>query len=595
MGRPADPQTQYRVGLHATNGYTYARTVTPIIDPGSGKKKYRYPHWGAVDDGLRFFPGNEFWLATPGERALLIFPEDWDLSAANDFSGLRRRGRPARDGERQNRLYGDIWLLEQVATKTGVREDLEAVFHGNTEIVDDLPTLAMFPYLTGFTYNRVVNWQKIFKAPSSRDLTPSAMTRLAQAVTGQNRVDLLKLRSARTGKGELCAVGTTSRSACGDSLADIKWGKSEEGLALPQAAEVVVYSLSSHMPVHCRTFPGNIPDSRALDIILLELGRAGFKNPELLTDRGFENLGNLEKFISRSQPMIMRAKAGQKMVLKAIEGLGEFWGMPEGMSVDSDEEICHKQHEIDYQIKGPGGAAKKAKRLRLNLHLNPVRRSAELPGMNIALAEQEASLRELAGSGAPLKDPGSARSGHGYFKLAIGEGAGALKGYERDERKVARGRRLSGLFAILTHGLDFGAMRTYATYRPRDGQEKRCQQMKTQMAADRQGSWSENGKTGRLLILFVSLVLGSRARHVWGSASLRELFSSSLEALDEMRPIRCAEHPHKAMAMTPFAGSQVAICEAFGIPMPEGCAPVSKIPPRQKRKRGRPSKKKARG
>jgi hypothetical protein len=590
MGRPIDPQTKYRVRLHVTNGYIYASTVVPIIDPDTGKKRYRHLHWGTVDEGLRFKPGNEFWLASPEERSLLIFPEDWDLSAARDFTGMRRRGRPAYEGECQNRLYGDVWLLEQVALKTGIREDLESVFHGNSEMVDDLLTLAMFPYLTGYSYNRVANWQKIVKTPSSRDLTPSAITRITQAITEQNRVDLLRLRSARTSKAELCAVDTTSRSAYGDSLADIRWGRNKEGLALPQTTEVVVYSLTNHMPVYYRTFPGNIPDSRTLDIMLLELDRAGFKNPILITDRGFETLGNLEKCISRGQPMIMCAKTSQKEVMRAIEGLGQFTDRPEGMGVDPDRALYHGQYDVDYQSQRAGGPVKKARRLRLNLYLDPVRRGAELLDLNFALAEQEASLREILKSGGALKDPDASRRDHGHFNLAIDEATGILKSFARNERKVAKEKSLSGFFAILTHRLDYDAIRTYATYRLRDEQEKYYRQMKTDMVADKQRNWSEGGKTGRLLILFVSLILGSHVRHVWSGTDLRKLFSSSLEVLDEMRPIRCIEHPHKAKAMTPFVGSQIAICEAFGIPIPEGCAPVFPYSPKPKRKCGRPPK-----
>jgi len=60
--------------------------------------------------------------------------------------------------------------------------------------------------------------------------------------------------------------------------------------------------------------------------------------------------------------------------------------------------------------------------------------------------------------------------------------------------------------------------------------------MKDQMAADRQRNWSEDGKTGRLFVLFVSLILSSYVRHVWKSTGLRKKFASSLEILDEYAP-----------------------------------------------------------
>jgi hypothetical protein len=311
VGRPVDPNAQYRVKPHNNGGYTYASTQPPYLDPETGKKKYRYIHWGSVDESNKFTPCSAFFLASPEERARLIFPESWDMSEAEKFTELRAPGRPAYDGEDQNRFYGDMWLLEQIAMKTGIRQDLENVFDGNREIVNDIMTLAVFPYLTKFNYSRVARWQKVAAAPSSRELTPKAITLLTQSVTERHRMDLLRLRAARLGKDELCAVDSTSRSAYGRSLEDIRWGKNRERLPPEQALEVVVYTLSNHMPVYYRTFPGNMPDSRSLETILTDLEHAGFKDLVLITDRGYESLRNLEKYILRGQSTVMCVNTGQ--------------------------------------------------------------------------------------------------------------------------------------------------------------------------------------------------------------------------------------------------------------------------------------------
>ena len=79
-------------------------------------------------------------------------------------------------------------------------------------------------------------------------------------------------------------------------------------------------------------------------------------------------------------------------------------------------------------------------------------------------------------------------------------------------------------------------------------------------------------------------------RHIWKSTELFDLFSSSLEILDEMRPIRLIEHTNRTKAITPFVGKQVDICEAFGFAIPEGCAPAYTSRQKPKPKRGRPPK-----
>ena len=592
MPRPVDPIAQYRVKPHITHGYTYASTRLPQVDNKTGKKKYPYVHWGTIDENQKFIPGTLFYSATPEERSRLIFPEGWDISEAEKLAALQKSESPIiTNGKYQNRLYGDVWFLEQVATKTGIMQDLNTVFNGNREVVGDILTLAMFPYLTNYTYNRVARWQKITAAPSSRELIPKAITLFTQSITEQHRMELLKLRAARVGKDELCAVDSTGRSAYGDSLADIRWGKNKEGLPLAQTTEVVVYSLSSHMPVYYRTFPGNIPDSRSLNVILADLDYAGFEEIILITDRGYETLKNLEEYILRGQSMITCASVSRKEVAGAIQELGKFDVRPDGMTVDPDAKIYYKQFEIDYQVDGGAQGTKASDRLKLNLYFDPVRRSLELLELDITLTLQESALNELLESKSVMDVDATLKRDYCYYRIKYDPTTRVIESYELYEKKVAKARCLSGFFSIITHGLDFDAMTAFDNYCLRDEQEKYFQQMKTQMATDRQRNWSEEGKTGRLLILFVSLIMSSYVRYIWKSTRLSELFSSSLDIIDEMRPIRLIENTGEGNVITPFIGKQVDICEAFGFDIPKGCAPKNPTLQTPKRKRGRPPKK----
>ena len=590
MARPVDPSAQYRIKPHINGGHVYASTQPPYIDPDTGAKKYRYIHWGTVDESLKFMPGVQFYQSSPEERARLIFPEAWDMSEVKKLTGMREPGRPVYDGDDRNRFYGDVWLLEQIAIKTGIRKDMETVFDGNCEIVDDILTLAIFPYITNFNYSRVARWQNIVAAPSSRDLTPKVITLLTQSIGERHRMDLLRLRAARLGKDELCAVDSTSRSAYGWSLADIRWGKNRDRLPLEQTMEVVVYTLSSHMPVYYRTFPGNMPDSRSIETILKDLEHAGFKDLILITDRGYESMRNLEKYILRGQSMVMCAKTGQKDVAKAIKGLKEFSARPKEMAVDSEAMVYHVQFDIDYEVESTGQSAKKSDRLKLNLYFDPIRRGLDLMELDIALSFQETALNDLLKSKETLGDDAWIKREFRYYKVVYEPASRAIKSFERNEDKISKAQRFSGFFAIMTHGVDFDAMAAFRAYRLRDEQEKYFQQMKDQMSADRQRNWSEEGKTGRLLILFVSLILSSYVRHIWKSTKLRELFPSSLDVVDEMRSIRLIEHTNHAKSITPFVGAQVDICEAFGFDIPEGCAPAYISRQKPKRQRGRPPK-----
>ena len=206
------------------------------------------------------------------------------MSEAEKISGKRKPGRAAVECPDENRFYGDVRLLEQIAEAAGIRKDTLKTFDGNREMTDAVMTLAVYLLRGQGTYNQLSSWQRIAKAPFSKHLTSPYIIKLTQMITEQNQIDLLKLRAARLKSHELCAVDSTSRSAWGDSPADIHYGRNKDHLSLPQTLEVVVYTLDGHMPVYYRTFAGNTPDSRSLETILHDLDAAGFKDVVLIAD-----------------------------------------------------------------------------------------------------------------------------------------------------------------------------------------------------------------------------------------------------------------------------------------------------------------------
>ena len=546
MGRPPKPDSGYHVSIHKVGNYQYASTQPSSVGE-SGKKSYRHIHWGRLDENKKFIPGTEYILASPAERAKLIFPESWDLSELEKLSGARKQGRPAYDGDDRNRLYGAVWLLEQVADTTGLRKDLLEVFDNNEEIVNDIMTLAMYPLLSnGASYNRLQRYQRIYRFPSEREMTSDYITRLSQSITEQHRMDLFRLRAARLGKGAVLAVDSTSRSAYGHSLADIHWGKNKDHLPLKQTVEAVAYTLTEHMPVYYRSFPGNTPDSRGLQTILTDLRHAGFKDIILMTDQEME--------------------------------------------VDPESLIYYHQYNVDYEVKSKGKSTQKADRMKVNLYLDPVRRSEELVNLDADLKSQRTALEQMVAEEAICDDDATLKRIYSYYEIEYAPDTRKILSFTENMKKIQKARKFSGFFSLVTHKLDLTAMETFEHYTLRDEQEKYFHQMKGQMGFDKQQNWSEDGKQGRLLILFVALILSSYTKHIWKSTKLKKYFDSSLAVIDEMRPIRMIEHTGRARRITPFVGGQIDICEAFGFQIPPGCSPDYVSRKKEPKRRGRPKK-----
>jgi transposase len=333
-------------------------------------------------------------------------------------------------------------------------------------------------------------------------------------------------------------------------------------------------------------------DNCSLDTILSDLKFAGFKDLMFITDCGYETISNLEKMINSDYSLIMFAKIGQKEVAKIINDIQEFGISPEEMVINSELEIYYKQYDIDYRYIDNIDHQKHITRLVVNLYFDPIRRCNEIMALDQSIQNQKNELDNLFRKKSAMNQDTLKRDFF-YFKVVLDPEKNVIVSFKLNENKVNKCRKHSGFFSIITHGVDFDAKKTLQTYRIRDEQEKNFQQMKDQMVADRQQNWSEDGKTGRLFILFVTLIMGSYLRHIWKSTELKNKFSSSLEILDEMRSIRCIEHGGK-IRISPFIGAQVNICEEFGFSIPEGCCSLKNYSNQKpKRKRGRPPKDKS--
>jgi transposase len=403
-------------------------------------------------------------------------------------------------------------------------------------------------------------------------------------------MEFLKLRAARLGKDELCAVDSTSRSAYGDCLADIHYGRNKEGLPLEQTTEAVVYTLTNHMPIYYRTFPGNMNDSRSLSTMLADLDHAGFKDLILITDRGYESIQNLDQYILRGQKFISCAKISGSEISKAIKKITFLNGIPTNMNFDTEKEIYYKQLKSEHIVERLRRSQKVSNKLNINLYFDPYRHLEEIITLQKDIIFQQKSIEELIKSKTPIFNPVQMKKEHSYFNYVIHPKKNIIQSFILNDKKVSKLSDQAGFFSIKTHGIKFSAIETYKVYRLRDEQEKFFNVMKTQMLAGRQRNSSEDGKTGRLFILFIALILISYIRNIWKTTKLHEIFPTSFDMVHEMRSIRCIEHANRARVLTPFVGGQLDICEAFGFEVPKGCAPTNAPSQKTKRKRGRPAK-----
>ena len=566
MARTSKPDSIYRVSLHRNAGHTYAATHPYTID-ASGKRRYSVQHWGTVTEDLRFIPGKRYLEASEEERRRLIFPEGWDLSAAEgagapgagaSIGGSLAPQRPlpytATDA---GKAFGDVWLLEQVVGRFGVRQDLcEAL--GDAARADDLLTLAYYPFLTGTSFLRFPRWQAATKTPSERPLDAMVTESLA-AVSRAAFHRFMDLRRRRHDGERLVAVDSVVRLSSGDAVSDRKWGQKTERIHFQYTVEAVAYSLDSHVPVVYSSYPEAVTDARGMGVFRAELSRAGLEGIPVVTDRGYDSLQGLEAYYQEG-PMVMCVDVKQPAVLERIRAFGRFREHPAGMRYDAASRRWYRQYPL-------------SPTLRLNLFFNPDRRAAELAQIDAEIASQQAALRELTDYGITISDRRSLRRDHYFFKAAYDPDNRAITSFTPDKSRILDTRAASGFYANITSGLDISPLEAVSIYGLKYDQEKFLRQFRSLLDFPGRLPLSGSLRFGIQLLQYIALLLNTRLRHsllhhsglgpespVPGSNPHSPLpFRTVTEALDELHNIPCCDSGSGTCALCPLTALQQQI------------------------------------
>ena len=299
---------------------------------------------------------------------------------------------------------------------------------------------------------------------------------------------------------------------------------------------------------------------------------------------------NLELYIAKGQKVITSVKVSGSDVLGKIKEIDMSHGFPQDMTIAPKDNLYYAQYDMDYSVGGNGDNVIKANKYKLNLYYNPLKRGEKICDIQHSVAEQSAEVDRMIVSKEPVADREDTAKRFNLLEITFNDDD-SVKSYVVNQKKLDTMLLTAGFFASKTIGVDMDPLQAMNNYGMRDEQEKCFALQKGPLGHDRLRTWSEGGKRGRMFIYFVGLILASYVRSVWQKDDvLRKKFSSTEAVLAEMRTIRCIEHTGKMKFITPFVGSQVDICKAFGFTIPDGCAPVyvSKAKP-VSRKRGRPA------
>lgn len=380
---------------------------------------------------------------------------------------------------------------------------------------------------------------------------------------------------------DFVAVDTSTITSDSENLPEVKMGFSKEGGKMLQTIIVVVYSLTTHIPIYYDVIQGNMPDSRGLDQIRKTIDAAGFLGIIYITDRGYFTFENIGKFLEQKVPAIMAAKTSDAFIRNIVKEIKlEDGCVPSGMNIDIERKIYYGQYKISPETISPMLKSYK-KSVYLNLYFNPEVRSNFVTKLRATIEYERQCLERIVKEKQTInKDTLTSDCRH--FNIVFYKKSGRVRSYTLNEKKVEEEKLLVGYFANLEVNLKLSAIEANEHYRLRDEQEKTFEGRKTRFNFDKLRCSTEESLRGREFILFVSSIILSHLRRLWREKikpdnKLRQKYPTEIDILDEMRSIRYIEYEGQKSYITPFVGAQLELCQLFGIDIPKGCEPISKI------------------
>lgn len=555
MARKSRQDSIYRVSEHRIGAYSYAATHPYTLD-ADGRRRYRVLHWGTLGAGRRFIPGKTYLNASAEERSRLVFPPDWDLSALQAVHAAETGNRTVPfDPADAGKSYGAVWLLERIADRLGIRSDLEKALGGDRQRVNELLTLAFFPLLTGTHYGRFLPWSEQNKLPSDSLRDERHIDACLAAVTPEQFQRFMDLRRLHTRHKEFCAVDSVSRVSSGGFAADRKWGQKAERIHLQSQFDAAVYCVHGHLPVYYRPFPCAVSDSRGISILCSELSQAGFDRPLVVTDRGYDHLHSLDRYISDGVPMVMCVDSKQDFVAARIRQLDFSGGRPLQMEQDTRNARCFRQYPMEGEWAG----------CRLNLYFNPLRRAAELSQIETELSAQRSALEEMMRYGLQVEDKRSARRSYYLFHLRFDAGGRNILGFDPDAKTLSELRTGAGFYANVTSGAEMDALASADLYSLKYDQEKFFRRFRPLMDLPRQAAGPDQARYGITLVQFLMLILDTRLRQVHQHSDLRHRFRDVQAVTDLMHRVPCMRDADGNCVPGPFDADQREICRAFAL------------------------------
>lgn len=458
------------------------------------------------------------------------------------------------------RCYGGVsYLLDQIASRTMISQDLRACFPADHQAIASLAYyLVSENEAPMYRFN---HWARRHAHPHGQELSSQRISEVFARIGHDGITRFMARQRKRYQDSEHLVYDITSISSYSELLRQVRYGKNKSGEPLPQLNLALVFGQSSRMPVYYRRLAGNVADVTTMRKLLRDLSDMDIARVKLVLDRGFYSARNIDALYQHRCKFVVGARKNTRFVqghlLASRDQLGDFSTYDAQLAlhyVTTKDTWAYTEYDAEGNPVSTG-----QRRIYVHQYYN----SAQAEADKTTFFSRLAAVRDAVLSGGCSE--GQQAMADAYLHVHTTPARGTKVTY--NDTAIRQHTAGFGYFVLLSNDTADPAQALWI-YRNKDVVEKAFCNLKNRLNMRRPNVSSEESLEGKIFVQYVALILVSWIHKVMKEQGLYKNWTMQ-QFLDELDGIERYEQEGKRPHYGEVTGKQRTLYELFGFTTPD--------------------------
>lgn len=451
------------------------------------------------------------------------------------------------DTPKFSRTYGNFYLFNNLAEKTGLSEILKTVFLDKS---NEILTCAFYELVEKKAWYLLEEWSEETINFCEKNLTSQKISDLLKSISDESKMAFFTNWGQIRTEQECIAFDITSISSYSNLIEIVENGYNRDGEDLSQINLGMLFGETSLLPIFYTVYPGSIKDVKTISNMLKLAEFLKLSKMKFVLDKGFFSTNNIDEILTdkNNYQFTVSVPFSTSFAKEAISLVKDEINSPNNtIMVNSDIIQAVTKNE-------------KWKNKKLYVHTYFNRKKYAI--------EESEFLKKILQWEQELKTENILMSNeNNYKKYFITKKTQKGTNVKRKEEAILETLKNKGFLVILSNNIKT-AQEALSVYRNKDAVEKAFDNMKNELDLDRLRIHSEKSMNGRIFIAFIALIIQSQIHRVMKEKDLYKNYTVE-KLLSELKKIKKFELSSGKTMLSEISKKQRDIFKAFEITEPK--------------------------